>query len=142
MKKIIVLVTLLMTLLSFAQQYAIDWYKIAGGGGTSSGGQYSLSGTIGQPDARSAITSGSYSLTGGFWSLFAVQAPGTPLLSIAYFGNQAVISWPVSVTGYTLQTNNDLAAGVWGNYNGIVVDNAITNAPPKGILFFRLKQSP
>ena len=34
-----------------AQQYSIDWYKIAGGGGTSTGGTYAVSGTIGQHDA-------------------------------------------------------------------------------------------
>jgi len=34
-----------------AQTYSIDWYKIAGGGGTSTGGVYAVSGTIGQHDA-------------------------------------------------------------------------------------------
>jgi hypothetical protein len=140
MKKIIFLFTLFAPMLGFAQQYSIDWYKVAGGGGTSSGGSYTLSGTIGQPDASSAMTGGSYSLTGGFWSLFAVQTAGAPLLTITYFGNQAVVSWPASVTGYTLQTNNNLTTGVWGNYSGTVINNAITNAPPKGNLFFRLKQ--
>src|SRR5471030_636315 len=28
------------------QSYSIDWYKISGGGGTSTNGQYLLSGTI------------------------------------------------------------------------------------------------
>jgi hypothetical protein len=138
MKKLFLLLVLLVPLPGFAQQYSIDWYKVAGGGGTSSGGNYSLSGTIGQPDASGALTGGGYALTGGFWSLFAVQTPGAPLLTITYFGNQAVVSWPVSVTGYTLQTNNNLAAGTWGNYSGAVVNNAVTNAPPKGNLFYRL----
>jgi hypothetical protein len=34
-----------------AQSYLIDWYKVAGGGGTSTGSVYAISGTIGQPDA-------------------------------------------------------------------------------------------
>jgi hypothetical protein len=34
-----------------AQTYSIDAYKIAGDGGTSTGGVYSVSDTIGQPDA-------------------------------------------------------------------------------------------
>src|SRR6202030_1357655 len=67
---------------SFAQNYSIDWYKIAGGGGTSTGGVYSVSGTIGQHDAAGPMTGGNYSLTGGFWSLFAVQSPGAPTLRI------------------------------------------------------------
>jgi hypothetical protein len=138
MKKTFLLFGLLLALSGFAQQYSIDWYKIAGGGGTSSGGNYSLSGTIGQPDASGAMTGGNYSLTGGFWSLFAVQTPGAPLLTITYFGNQAVISWPASITDYTLQTNNNLTTGTWGNYSGNVINNSVTNAPPKGNLFFRL----
>jgi hypothetical protein len=30
-----------------AQSYSIDWFTIDGGGGTSTGGVYSVSGTIG-----------------------------------------------------------------------------------------------
>ena len=55
-----------------AQNYSIDWYKIAGGGGTSSNGQFSVSGTIGQHDAGGPMTGGNFSLTGGFWSLLSV----------------------------------------------------------------------
>jgi hypothetical protein len=33
------------------QSYSIDWFKISGGGGTSGSGAYSVSSTIGQPDA-------------------------------------------------------------------------------------------
>ena len=39
------------TAMGFAQSYQIDWFTIDGGGGTSTGGVYSVSGTIGQPDA-------------------------------------------------------------------------------------------
>ena len=31
--------------------YEINWYTIDGGGGTSTGGPYTLTGTIAQPDA-------------------------------------------------------------------------------------------
>ena len=123
-----------------AQPYSIPWYKVSGGGGTSTGGVYSVSGTIGQPDASGPLTGGNYSLTGGFWSLYAVQTPGAPLLTITYAGNQAVVSWSPSVTGWTLQTNANLATPTWGNYLGNIVNNTVTNAPPKGNLFFRLKQ--
>jgi hypothetical protein len=46
--------------------YSIDWYTIDGGGGSSTGGSYSLGGSIGQPDAGS-LSGGSYQLNGGFW---------------------------------------------------------------------------
>ena len=124
-----------------AQSYLIDWSTVDGGGGTSTGGVYSVSGTIGQPDASGAMTGGNYSLTGGFWSLISVvQTVGAPLLTITYSGNQAIVSWSPSVTGWTLQTNNNLATGTWGNYAGQVSNNRVTNSPPSGNLFFRLKQ--
>ena len=122
------------------QSYSIDWYKIAGGGGTSTGGVYSVSGTIGQHDAGGPMTGGGYSLTGGYWALFAVQTPGAPLLTITYGSNQAIVSWPSTVTGWTLQTNSNLATTNWGNYLGTIVNNSTTNSPPKGTVFFRLTQ--
>ena len=138
MKKLILLFGLLIPTISFAQSYTIDWYKVSGGGGTSTGGTYQVSGTIGQHDAGGAMTGGSYSLTGGFWALYAVQTPGAPVLTITYIGNQAIVSWSPSVTGWTLQTNNNLTTGTWGNYLGSVSNNSVTNSPPKGNLFFRL----
>src|ERR1043165_7927632 len=66
------------------QNYAVDWFTIDGGGGTSTGGVYSVSGTIGQPDAGPVLTGGNYALTGGFWSLTAaIQTPGAPTLRIS-----------------------------------------------------------
>ena len=121
-----------------AQSYSIDWYKIAGGGGSSSNAQYQLSGTIGQPDASGAMTGGNFSLTGGYWSLVAVQTPGAPLLTITYANHQAIVSWPSSVTGWTLQSNNKAGATNWVNYAGSVVNNAVTISSPTGNQFFRL----
>ena len=47
--------------------YGLDWWTVDGGGGTfSSGGSYSLGGTIGQPDAGTS-NGGTYTLDGGFW---------------------------------------------------------------------------
>ena len=140
MKKTFLFVCLLMPATSFAQSYSIDWYKVAGGGGTSTGGTYQVSGTIGQPDANGSMTGGNYSLAGGFWVLYAVQPAGAPLLIITHVGNQAIVSWDPTVTGWTLQTNANLNTPTWGNYLGAIVNNRVTNAPPKGNLFFRLKQ--
>ena len=123
-----------------AQSYSIDWYKVSGGGGTSTGGVYTISGTIGQPDAGGGLSGGNYVVTGGFWSIYAVQTPGAPALMIAKIGNQIIVSWDPSVTGYTLQTNANLATPTWGNYVGMVANNSVTNSPPVGNLFFRLKR--
>jgi hypothetical protein len=67
-----------------------------------------------------------------------VQTSGAPVLTITYSGNQAVISWPLPSTGWMLQTNSALKASGWGNYAGTISNNSVTNAPPKGNLFFRL----
>ena len=110
MKKIFPLFGLLIPAISFAQQYSIDWCKVAGGGGTSTGGTYQVSATIGQPDAGGAMTGGSYSLTGGFWSLISVvQTAGLPNLTITHSGNSVVVSWP-NTDSYTLQKTT-----IWGS---------------------------
>ena len=47
--------------------YDISWWTVDDGGtALSSGGSYSLGGTIGQPDAG-LISGGDYTLEGGFW---------------------------------------------------------------------------
>lgn len=141
MKFLILFCCCLFSLPGFAQPYSIDWHKIAGGGGTSTNGQYALSGTIGQHDASPASSGGQYTVTGGYWSLVnIVQTPGAPLLTISYTANQAIISWPVSATGWTLQTNRDLLTTNWGDYTGPIINNTATNSPASGNLFFRLRQ--
>jgi hypothetical protein len=125
-----------------AQSYSIDWYKIAGGGGTSTGATYQVSGTIGQPDAGGAMTGGNYSLTGGFWALISVvQTPGAPTLKISRSGNLVTVYWQ-DAPGWNLQQNNNLALpagwsanGSWTTANGT---NFLTLPSPAGNLFFRL----
>lgn len=138
------LTLLAMTMAARAQQYSIDWYKIAGGGGTSSNGQYVVSGTIGQHDAGGPMTGGNYSLTGGFWSLVAaVQTPGAPLLTIIPTGtNAVVISWPAPSTGFNLQQNSDLKTTNWvsaGSPTVVGGQNQVVVTPPTGNRFYRLK---
>lgn len=57
-------------------QYELSWYTIDGGGGQSSGGAYTLTGTIGQADAAWS-SGGSYELLGGFW-------PGGPICIVDF----------------------------------------------------------
>ena len=144
MKAFFISVGLLIPAISHAQQYSIDWYKVAGGGGTSTGSVYSVSGTIGQHDAGGPSNGGNYSLTGGFWSLIAViQSAGVPNLTIAHAGSSVLVSWP-NTGAYTLLQNSNLAGSSWttntstiSTSNGI---NTVTIAPPSGRLFFRLKR--
>jgi hypothetical protein len=133
-----------MALSASAQSYSINWYKIAGGGGTSSNGQYSVSGTIGQPDASGAMTGGQYSVTGGFWSMIqVVQTPGTPELTITHSGNSVIISW-ADTGNYNLQQSVNLSnTNAWTLNGGTVTtaggSNSVTITPPTGNVFFRLQ---
>jgi hypothetical protein len=121
-------------------QYAIDWFKIAAGGGTSTGGVYAVSGTIGQHDAGGPMTNGVYSLTGGFWVLpQAVQVIGAPTLTIAPFGpGQARISWTPATPGYVLQENTNLNTPNWVNSPSGAA-NPVT-VPANGHKFYRLNK--
>ena len=60
--------------------FALDASVIAAGGGFSSGGDYAVQGTIGQPeaDAQHPATGGPFVLIAGFWG--AVRPPGFPTL--------------------------------------------------------------
>jgi hypothetical protein len=127
---------------ALAQPLNIDWYKVGGGGGQCTDGVYTITGTIGQPDASRAMSDGYYSVTGGFWAIYAVQTAGAPVLSAVRAGTNVVVWWDPSVTGWTLQTNVSLSTpATWGNYKGNVVNNSVTNAAavPHN-LFYRLMQ--
>ena len=102
---------------AFAQSYSLDWFTLDGGGGTSTGGVYSVSGSIGQPDAGGPLTNGQYSVTGGFWALpTAVQVIGAPTLTIApAAAGQATISWTPNTPGFVLQETLSLSPTNWVN---------------------------
>src|SRR3954453_15032672 len=134
---------LLLTSAIYAQNYAIDWFKVSGGGGTSTGGVFAVSGTIGQPDASGAATGGIFSLTGGFWSLFAVQTGGAPALRIFLTTtNTAVVGWPGPSTGYNLQSSTNLGPANWSPVTNPVSlvgnENQVILSPPAGNRYFRL----
>ena len=57
------------TLLVLAQSgggFDLSWSTTDGGGGSSVGGVFSLTGTAGQPDAG-VMSGGEFTLRGGFW---------------------------------------------------------------------------
>ena len=135
---------LLCALRASAQTYSIDWSTIDGGGGTSAGGVYSVSGAVGQPDAGT-MSGGNYTLEGGFWGFIsAVQSPGAPLLSIFHTGtNTLAIIWPSPSIGWNLQQNtNSVVSANWSNLDGAVQDDGATRTliinPSTGNRFFRL----
>lgn len=91
-------------------QYSIDWFTVDGGGGTCTGGVYTLTGTIGQADAGT-MSGGNFTLHGGFWSVTAaVQTPGAPYLTVTRTAtNTVVVSWQLAgAEGWVLQATNAL----------------------------------
>jgi len=98
---ILLAVSLLTTLPASGQaggRYILDWSTIDGGGETSSGGSYTLTGTIGQPDAAYSA-GGQYELLGGFW-------PGGPLCFVDFYSFARFAE-------YWLETGEDLPADLY-----------------------------
>jgi hypothetical protein len=139
--KLTLLAILLSSVTLHAQNYSIDWFKIAGGGGTSTGGLYQVSGTIGQHDAGGPMTGGNYSLTGGFWVLpIASQTVGAPMLTIVPAApGYATISWSPNTPGFVLQETVSLSPANWTNsVSGAT--NPITVSATLPARFYRLKK--
>ena len=75
-RSIWILLLVVLTATAASAQYELNWYTIDGGGGRSSGGDFSVTGTIAQPDAAWS-TGGNHELLGGFW-------PGGPLCFVDF----------------------------------------------------------
>jgi len=124
-----------------AQPFSIDWHTIDGGGSTSSGGVYSVIGTIGQPDAGPTMTNGQFAVTGGFWALpVAVQVTNAPTLFItAAAPGFTTLSWDPPTPGFVLQETWSLTAANWTNSTSGATNPVIVPAtlPTR---FYRLHQ--
>jgi hypothetical protein len=145
-KRLICLALASLSALAALGQFSIGWYRVAGGGGTSSGGAYSVTGTAGQPGALGEPSGGGFSVAGGFWSLYALGTPGAPALTITLTPtNTAIVSWPSPSTGFGLQQNNGLSGTTWVSPSEPVNDNGVTRFiivnPPTGNRFYRLDRS-
>ncbi len=125
-------------------QFSLDWSTIDGGGGTSTGGVYSVTGTIGQPDAGT-MSGGNFTVDGGFWGVIAaVQTPGAPWLTITLNPQLSTltVSWPLSETPWQLQATTNLvtAGSIWTECS--YQTNGATcyriESPPIGNRFYRL----
>jgi hypothetical protein len=126
-------------------QYSIDWFSVDGGGGISSGGEYVLSGTIGQPDAAT-LSGGEFTLSAGFWGVVAaIQTPEAPHLTIvANAANTIAVSWPGPAPGWVLQVATGLSSTpvLWSNLPGPyqAADSRLLYVEPvsQGNRYFRL----
>ncbi len=140
-----VLVALLgLTASTAVGQFAIDWSTADGGGGTSTGGVYTVSGTVGQPDAGT-MAGGNYTLAGGFWGVAAaVQTEGAPYLTVIRSNNAVIVSWPLPATGWVLESTNSLpqVSAAWPQITPPYQTNGanlqFTEPAPVGNKFYRL----
>lgn len=91
---------LLATTVTLAQSggYRLPWLRMSSGGAVSSGGNYTLSGTLGQAEAGQVV-GGGYTLTGGFWG--AATVPNAPVFGGQIFVPIANLNPPTPVVAVT-----------------------------------------
>lgn len=137
---------LVLPVMARAQELSINHQRISSGGGRVSGGDFTLTGTVGQADAGPRLAGGDYTLTAGFWSSYiALRTPGAPMLTITRVGNNVEISWPVAgSTGFVLEETTSLTSPIPWNATGtaptLVDDRHVLSFPSQpGNHFFRLK---
>jgi hypothetical protein len=133
-----------------AQTYILDWFTLDGGGGTSRGGAYAATGTIGQPDAG-RMSGGQYSLIGGFWGVVdVIQTHGAPRLNIERTAGGVRIFWERPATGWVLEESTALqsapAAIAWSlvppaSYLSDATHFFITVPATTGHKFYRLHRT-
>jgi hypothetical protein len=133
-----------------AQNYGVDWSTIAGEGGTSTAGVYTITGTISQP-TTARVNSSDFTIDGGFWCIVAaIQEPGAPLLSVRLTQtNTVVVSWPMTWPGFALLENSDLNTPNWVQVATLPVmvvtshttaEKQVVVPTPTGKRFYRLKK--
>jgi hypothetical protein len=104
-----------------AQNYSIDRYVIASGGGHSESASYSVNATIGQPITGSS-SSDNYGVQGGFW-----VGGGPPSGDCVYFPGD------VNHNGTPLELGDVVA--MIGNYRGTADPSYTCDCPPHGAEF-------
>lgn len=145
MKTTLLFLGLVLPLAVNAQNYSIDVFTIDGGGGTSAGGTYAVSGTIGQPDAG-AMSGGNFSLLGGFWGgVTASPVQPVPGIFIQGSGGTIILRWPNPSTGYVLQQTASMDGfGAWMGVTQPPVINGpykeVTLTPTGRFCMFRLRK--
>jgi hypothetical protein len=118
-----------------------------GGGGTSTGGSFTVRGKLSEPSpAGTTFSGGSFTVTGGVVSTVAlVFTPDAPRLTLQRTVGGYELSWPLPAPGYVLQEAAALAndgATAWINSTATYTDlngRRIVHLPPNGPRrFFRL----
>jgi hypothetical protein len=128
-----------------AGTFQLEHAGVGQGGGTSSGGGYAVTGQIGGIGIGQSF-GGPFTLEGGSLAMFAVvQTAGAPQLTLTRVGNDVILSWPVTASGFGLEQAGSLAVPTWGDPGitpVIVGDFYQVTVPAVGSSkFFRLQKS-
>jgi hypothetical protein len=150
MKTLAILITglALLTASANAQLFSIAWFELNGGGSTSTGGNYTLTGNPGPP-AAGQVNGDAFSLLGGFLGMTAATQPSDPpSLSAWCINTTIVVTWPASAAGWVLEVTvgDPTPASVWTAipppYGTDGAHLLFSEPLPLGSKFYRLRSSP
>lgn len=127
----------------YGEGFSIEWQVLDATVGTSTGGSYSITGIIGQPNASTPMTGGEFSISGGVTGLaVALREQNSPALRIEPRGANLLIAWPSSGMGFHLQQSSSLITPGW---NEVLVTPTVAGSENQILLpfaaghrFFRL----
>ncbi len=128
-----------------AGEFAITSSVIGGGGGSCTGGDFFVQGTIGQP-ASGTLLGGSVELEAGFWNrAVLVGAIGEPRLQYLAAGNDMILFWAAEPSGFVLESSPSLnPPTVWSPTTDIPVEmdglKFVTVPADRPMGFYRLRQ--
>ena len=127
---------------AMAQTYSVQSRTVDSGGGESSGGGYTIRGTVGQPEASGISVGRNYLIVAGFWGgrVGIVKVPGAPQLSLfKLVDGKARLSWS-SPEGeeWFLETAGTPKEGEWKEVEKAA--SPFDFVPGEKRQFFRLKR--
>ena len=131
-----------------AQQFTISQLNISPGGGTLSGGEFSLVGKVEKQNSAPLLNGGAYSIKGDTKSFsVAVHTSGSPRLSLLTTTTHVTISWSADdAVGHILQSSATLGkSAVWQQETSPPVTSegkVYVTAPLRpGVRFYRLQRT-
>jgi len=136
----LILVGLFLSAAASAQDFTLNWLTMDGGGGTSRGGAYTISGTIGQFDAGPS-SGGPFVIHGGFW----LPDPPACACSLTQLRDKdhIILSWSDCCAGCVLESCTDLrgreGTTEWTPVAPAPTGNSYTISMHEPRRFFRLR---
>jgi len=128
------------------QSFRIQNHVIAAGGEVSSGGSFTVTGSVAQSAGHNASAGSQFSVTAGFWhAVTVIQTPGSPVLSLRRTDTGYELSWDATAEGFVLQETQSLSGQIaWSSVLDppVLVDgkNTVSFSSASGARFYRLRK--